>query len=402
MHTWTILLAAGSGSRLAKAGLGVKKQFLTLDGQPLFWRAAKTFGRVAGVEGLVFALPPEECEAHAANIAELDNRDPLGLAWLAVPGGERRQDSVENALAALPARATHVLVHDAARCFVRPEVVARVLAALKDGARAVVPAVAVTDTIKVVEGGRVRATPRRSTLMAVQTPQGLDAALLREGFARARAEALDVTDDVSLAEALGEEVVVVEGAEDNVKITTPKDLELLAPNARSFPLPRVGFGYDVHRYALAEEESRPNARSMVLGGAPIPGAPMVLAHSDGDVLLHALGDALLGCLCAGDIGQHFPDSDPRLDGIESGVLIGEILAKFGPAGLTLVHVDLTVVAQVPRVGPHREHIRRNVAALLGLPCDRVNVKATTEERLGFTGSKQGVKAYAQATALSRD
>jgi 2-C-methyl-D-erythritol 4-phosphate cytidylyltransferase/2-C-methyl-D-erythritol 2,4-cyclodiphosphate synthase len=161
----------------------------------------------------------------------------------------------------------------------------------------------------------------------------------------------------------------------------------------------VGFGYDVHRYANRDTPEDAQARPMVLGCAPIPGAPRVIAHSDGDVLLHALADAMLGCLGQGDIGQHFPDSDPSYSGVASSILVSEILARFAPAGLTLVHVDLTVVAQVPRIGPHREHIRRNVAGLLGLPPERVNVKATTEEKLGFTGNKLGIKAYATATAV---
>ncbi|MFP5238703.1 MAG: 2-C-methyl-D-erythritol 2,4-cyclodiphosphate synthase, partial [Acidobacteriota bacterium] len=157
----------------------------------------------------------------------------------------------------------------------------------------------------------------------------------------------------------------------------------------------------VHRYAPPGTPEGEGVRSMVLGCAPIAGAPRVLAHSDGDVLLHALADAMLGCLCAGDIGQHFPDSDPRFSGVASSVLVSEVLAKFAPAGLTLVHVDLTIVAQIPKIGPHREHIRRNVAGLLGLPLTSVNVKATTEEKLGFTGSGQGIKAYATATAVGR-
>uniref|UniRef100_A0A7C4AA97 Bifunctional enzyme IspD/IspF n=1 Tax=Fundidesulfovibrio putealis TaxID=270496 RepID=A0A7C4AA97_9BACT len=399
MNIWTILLAAGSGTRMARAGVAGKKQFLDAGGLPVFWKSALAFSRVAAVSGMVVALPGGELEQVTALIRRLDARTPLGLAWATVSGGARRQDSLENALSALPRDCTHVLVHDAARCFVTPEVIGRVCAALADGARAVIPAVAVKDTIKQVRGGVVRSTPDRSELVAVQTPQGVEVDLLRRGFALAAERGVTVTDDAGLAELLGCPVAVVEGAEDNVKITTPEDLRLLGQGQPLIPLPRTGFGYDVHRYAgpdVPEADSRP----MILGGALIPGAPRVLAHSDGDVLLHALADALLGCLCQGDIGQHFPDTDQAFAGIESGVLVSEILARFGPAGLTLVHADLTIVAQTPRVGPHREHIRRNVAGLLGLPPDRVNVKATTEEKLGFTGSKQGIKAYATATAVS--
>jgi 2-C-methyl-D-erythritol 4-phosphate cytidylyltransferase/2-C-methyl-D-erythritol 2,4-cyclodiphosphate synthase len=400
MNTWTILLAAGSGSRMAAAGNGVKKQFLDAGGEPVLVRSARAFARVAGVEGIVFVLPPDEHDGRAALLASIDESSPFGLPWRSAKGGERRQDSLENGLAALPKDCTHALVHDAARCFVTPEVIARVVDALRAGARAVIPAVPVKDTIKEVADGVVAATPDRSRLMAVQTPQGVELDVLRQGFAAAKRQNLTVTDDAGLAEALGLPVTVVAGSEDNVKLTTPEDLRLLGVSGQRLAVPRVGFGYDVHRYVTPETKAGQPARPMVLGCAPIPGAPEVIAHSDGDVLLHALADALLGCLCQGDIGQHFPDTDARYSGVASSILVSEVLAKFGPAGLRLVHVDLTVVAQVPRIGPHREHIRKNVAGLLGLAPDRVNVKATTEEKLGFTGEKLGVKAYATATAVS--
>lgn len=400
MNTWTILLAAGSGSRMAAAGMATRKQFLEHNGAPLFWHAARAFSRVAGISGMLFVLPPDEHDAMAATISGLADAEPLGLSWMTTTGGHRRQDSVENGLAALPRECTHVLVHDSARCFVTPAVIARVLEAMRQGAKAVIPAIAVKDTIKEIENGVVVATPNRERLVAVQTPQGVDRSILLQGFAKAKAEGLDVTDDASLAEAVGATVVVVEGSEDNVKITTPQDLRLLAAQAPTMALPRVGFGYDVHRYVTAKSPEGTVGRPMVLGGAPIAGAPQVIAHSDGDVLLHALADALLGCLGQGDIGQHFPDTDAKYSGIESGVLVSEILAQFGPAGLTLCHVDLTIVAQVPKIGPHRDHIRRNVAGLLGLSPDVVNVKATTEEHLGFTGAKLGIKAYATATAIA--
>ncbi|MFP5222545.1 MAG: 2-C-methyl-D-erythritol 4-phosphate cytidylyltransferase [Acidobacteriota bacterium] len=400
MNVWTILLAAGSGSRMAAAGLSTRKQFLDAGGEPVFWKSARAFARTAGVSGMVFVLPPGEHDAMAETIARLDREAPLGLEWTTAIGGERRQDSLENGLAALPALCTHVLVHDAARCFVTPAVIVRVIDALRDGAKAVIPAVAVKDTIKEVSNGVVSSTPDRSRLMAVQTPQGVELQTLRQGFEAARRDNLTVTDDAGLAEALGLPVHVVEGSEDNVKLTTPEDLRLLGRTSPRIAVPRVGFGYDVHRYVTAKTPESSPGRPMVLGCTPIPGAPEVIAHSDGDVLLHALADALLGCLCQGDIGQHFPDTDPAYAGVASSILVSEVLAKFGPAGLTLTHVDLTIVAQVPRIGPHRDHIRRNVAGLLGLPLDRVNVKATTEEKLGFTGEKLGIKAYATATAIS--
>ena len=400
MNVWTILLAAGSGSRMAAAGTGTKKQFLDAGGMPVFWKSARAFSRAAGISGMVFVLPPDEIEGITKAIADLDRKSPLGLEWVTVSGGSRRQDSLENGLAPLPRDCTHVLVHDAARCFVTPEIIVRVVDALRTGAKAVIPAVPVKDTIKEVSGNVVASTPDRSRLVAVQTPQGIELTALRRGFEKARQDNLTVTDDAGLAESLGLPVHVVEGSEQNVKITTPEDLRLLGHENPPMVIPRVGFGYDVHRYVTKDTPEGTPGRPMVLGSAPIAGAPQVIAHSDGDVLLHALGDALLGCLGQGDIGTHFPDSDPKYSGVASSILVSEIMAKFGPAGLTLTHVDLTIVAQVPKVGPHREHIRRNVAGILGLAPERVNVKATTEEKLGFTGKKLGIKAYATATAIS--
>jgi 2-C-methyl-D-erythritol 2,4-cyclodiphosphate synthase len=217
-------------------------------------------------------------------------------------------------------------------------------------------------------------------LSPLPDPALLDAAHARAGEAEA-------TDDAALAEGLCP-VAVVPGEEGNVKITTPADLDLLRAETRLWPC--VGYGYDVHRYG----EGRP----MVLGGVPIPGAPQVVAHSDGDVLLHALADAVLGCFGGGDIGLHFPDTDPRWSGANSAVLLQETLAMAQAAGLSLEQADLTIVAQIPKIAPHREAIAANVAHLLGLERSRVNVKATTEEGLGFTGEKKGIKAVAVVTA----
>ncbi len=399
MSVWAVLLAAGSGTRLAEAGLGVKKQFLTYGSQPLFWRSARTFSRIAAVKGLVFVFPKEDLEAVRADVERLADGG-LGLPYRVVAGGARRQDSVRNGVEALPNDCRHVLVHDTARPFVSARVIQDVVEALQAGHQAAIPAVPVTDTVKQVRGERVVGTLRRSELRAVQTPQGVEKDLLKTALAKAEAERLDVTDDASLVEAVGGEVVITPGAEDNVKITTPEDLRLLErKESNEAAVPVVGFGYDVHRYVTGNTPSGATGRPMKLGGVPIMGAPEVIAHSDGDVLLHALMDALLGCMGRGDIGAMFPDSDPAYEGMESGVLLSEVLLLLPEAGLRLAHVDLTVIAQVPRLAPHREFIRKSVAGLLGLDKSRVALKATTEEKLGFTGEKKGLKAVAVVTAL---
>lgn len=402
---WAVILAAGSGTRLAcalaQAGGPQRKQYLELEGEPLFWKSARTFARLQAVQGLVLVFPPEDLERMTGVVSELYLRDPLGVPWRTCAGGARRQDSVRLGLAALDASARLVLVHDAARPFASAALARRVLGALGPDRPAAIPGLAVTDTIKRVgENDIIVDTPVRATLRAVQTPQGFVLAPLLEAHARAQAEAWEVTDDASLMERAGHQVVVVPGEEANVKITTPADLELLRPKACAAP--RTGWGYDVHRY-VSQGEDDPKvlakARPMMLGGVAIAGAPRVLAHSDGDVLLHALTDALLGIACAGDIGQLFPDTDAAYENMPSTIFVTEALRRVRAAGFVPVHADLTVVAQTPKLGPHKARIAAQVALLLELPAAAVNVKATTEEGLGFTGEKRGLKAVAVVTAL---
>ena len=386
---WALLLAAGLGSRLASVLKGTAKQFLLWRGLPLFWHSARAMSQSSSVAGIVFVFPPKELQKARDILADTQRRDDLGLPWLVTAGGKLRQDSVRMGLAALPANVTHVLVHDAARPFVTPGLIRKVCDCLADGATAVIPAIPVTDTIKTVANGRVVSTLPRADLVAVQTPQGFALDALAAAHAHAVATNLTVTDDAALLEALGHDVRVISGEVSNVKITQPEDLERLR-EPQPMQQVRTGMGYDVHRYG--------NGRPLKLGGVPIPNAPEVLAHSDGDVLLHALTDAILGCACLDDIGKHFPDNDPRFDGISSAVLLTQALEMAREFGIALMHVDLTVVAQMPRLAPYRDEIKKNVARLLALPPHNVNLKATTEERLGFTGRAEGIKAYALVTA----
>lgn len=383
---WAVIVAAGYGSRLASAGLDRSKQYLDAGGVPLFWRSVRTLARVPRLRGLVLVFPAADLAAMQIQVAGLAVADGLGLAWKAVAGGLRRQDSVSLGLAALPRECEFVLVHDAARPFASTALIQRLIAALDSGERAVIPACPVKDTVKRVEGGRVLETLARSELALVQTPQAFARDLLE--MVHARAGEAEATDDAALVEGFCP-VAVVPGEEGNVKITTPEDLALLRGETWAWPC--VGFGYDVHRYG----EGRP----MVLGGVLIPGAPQIVAHSDGDVLLHSLADAVLGCFGGGDIGLHFPDTDPAWSGVNSAVLLQEVLAKAQAAGLSLMQVDLTIVAQIPKVALHRKEITGNIAHLLGLERSRVNFKATTEEGLGFTGEKKGIKAVAVVMAL---
>lgn len=402
---WTLLLAAGQGNRMASATGGLAKQFLEWKGAPLYWESALVFSRCARVEGLVFVFPEVCITEERQRVADLMKAVPSGLPWKAVAGGALRQDSVRNGLSALPDTCTEVLIHDAARPFASPALVNRILDGLHrnapgEGMAACIPGIPVVDTIKVMdEEKRVVATPERKRLVAVQTPQGFSLASLRAAHQRAEQEGWVVTDDASLLELCGHAVCVTEGEAGNKKITTPEDLEMLRTTTECIPC--VGYGYDVHKYADGNEARQP-ARPMRLGGVAIADSPDVLAHSDGDVLLHALMDALLGCIGAGDIGTFFPDSDPAFDNINSAVLLDTVLEHVQKADVRITHVDLTVIAQIPKVGPHREAIRRNVARLLGLRLSMVNVKATTEEGLGFTGERLGIKAVAVVTGLHHD
>lgn len=385
---FAVILAAGSGTRMAEATGGVRKQYLSFKGVPLFWHSARTFSRIAAMRGLVFVFPPDEVETMRAEVDRLFKAEGIGLPYSVTAGGPRRQDSVRNGLAALPADCDAVLVHDAARPFASPAMISALLDGLAAGADGVIPAISVTDTVKRVQDGIVAETLVRSELRAVQTPQAFPRAVLEEAHERAEAQGWDVTDDASMVERIGS-VAVVPGEETNIKITTPGDLARLEEPVQELSV--TGWGYDVHRYG--------GERPMVLGGVPIAGGPGVQAHSDGDVLLHALADAILGTFGGGDIGTHFPDTDPAFDGADSGILLKEILVLADKAGVRIVHADLTVVAQVPKLAPHAAAVRRNVARLLGLEESFVNFKATTEEKLGFTGQKMGLKAIACVSAV---
>lgn len=389
---WALVLAAGAGARLAASAGGTPKQFLTYDGAPLYWRSALTMSRCACVRGLTFVFPSDSVAEETARLRRLDAERRLGLPWTVAAGGPSRQDSVRLGLAALPPVCDGpVLVHDAARPFVSTGLVVRLCQTLAEGrAPGVIPAIAVNDTIKVVEAGMVRQTLARDALRAVQTPQAFDCVVLRACHAQAAAEGWTVTDDASLLERCGHAVAVVEGETGNMKITMPEDLRMLEiPSAP--PLPCVGLGYDVHRFGPG--------RPLRLGGVAMPGNFEVQAHSDGDVLLHALMDAILGCAGAGDIGRLFPDTDPTFQNADSAVLLDDVLRIAAEANLRLAHADVTIITQKPKIAPHRAAIQTSLASLLGLPPACVNVKATTEEGLGFTGAGQGIKAMAVVTAL---
>lgn len=391
-HIWAMILAAGQGSRLISATAGLPKQFLEWHKAPLYWASVKTFAQCARIRGLLLVFPQDYLTSERQRLLDLGIGD-IGLPWRISAGGVRRQDSVRLGLNVLQQTdCDAVLIHDSARPFATLKLINSIIDAL-EFAKGAVPALSVTDTIKEIDpdSQTVTKTLDRSRLVSVQTPQGfwLDTLIA----AHAKAEQENVTDDACLLEQCGENIQLVPGELKNRKITTPEDLLMLQTSSA---IPCTGWGYDVHRFALQKNES---SRPLKLGGVALPKAPDILAHSDGDVLLHALMDAILGTCDGGDIGQRFPDSNPAFSGIDSAVLLDDVLRLAQNSGVSITHVDLTIIAQIPKINPYREEIRRNISRLLSLDPCFVNVKATTEEGLGFTGEKLGIKAVAIVDAL---
>ena len=313
-------------------------------------------------------------------------------------GGSTRQASVHSGLEALAGHAPdRVLIHDAARPFVTTDTISRVIDAL-DTRTAVLPAVQVTDTLKRVENGTVTATVARDGLIAAQTPQGFRFDDIAAAHRRAVAEGRqDFTDDAAIAEWAGLSVAWVEGDRRNDKITTASDLEAARhahAEGASHVVTRVGTGFDVHAFAPGN--------SVQLCGVEIAHNRALAGHSDADVGLHALCDALYGAVGSGDIGHHFPPSDARWKGTDSAVFLAHARREVAARGGRIVHVDVTLICERPKIGPHRDAMVARLATLLDLDHNSVSVKATTSERLGFTGRGEGIAAQAVATVVTNE
>ncbi|MDR1954118.1 MAG: 2-C-methyl-D-erythritol 4-phosphate cytidylyltransferase [Clostridiales Family XIII bacterium] len=363
-----LIVAAGTGSRF---GAGIPKQYLKIGDVPMVKMAAAAFEKSAFVDDLYVvaaAAHIEDCEKMLADMRKLR---------AVVAGGDTRQASVYNGLMAMNSPTPDiVLIHDGARPFVSGDLIERT-AALTAKSGAVVVCVPAKDTIYVAKNDILEAVPDRETLHAVQTPQGFSRELIVRAHERALADGITATDDGALLRRMGVDVHLVEGDYANVKITTAADL----PEET-----KVGIGFDVHAFA--------EGRKLILGGMEIPYDRGLLGHSDADVLTHALMDAMLGALSLGDIGGYFPDTDERYRGISSMKLLGEVRALIGRDGWRVSNADMTVVAEKPRMAPHIDAIRGNLAEILDIPMDCVSVKATTTEGLGFTGREEGIGAQA--------
>lgn len=353
-----IIAAAGSGSRM---GGRLPKQYMKTGGEVILRKTAEIFASCPVIDNIIVV----------ADMAYMDLCEDVlkGIEHRTVAGGAQRQDSVYEGLKCTDTDI--VLIHDGARPFVTQQIITEVTAAAAEY-RAAVCAVRPKDTIRTGQG-----TLNRDELYAVQTPQGFDTAALKAAYEAAYAEGFYGTDDAGIAEGAGLEIRIVPGSYDNIKITTREDLPMET---------RVGTGYDVHRL----EEGR----KLILGGVCIPFERGLLGHSDADVLVHAIMDALLGAAALGDIGKLFPDTDDRYKGISSIELLKAVGEAVSEAGCTIGNIDATLVAEKPKIAPYIEAMRENIAGALDIDTDRVSVKATTTEKLGFAGRQEGMEAQA--------
>jgi 2-C-methyl-D-erythritol 4-phosphate cytidylyltransferase / 2-C-methyl-D-erythritol 2,4-cyclodiphosphate synthase len=373
-----LVVAAGRGTRL---GAPLPKQYLPLGGVPVLRHGLRTLLAHPAIASVRVIIHPDDRAHYDAAAGGLDLMAP-------VDGGAQRQDSVRNGLESLAGEAPDlVLIHDGARPFLDHGVVDRVLAGLEShqGAIAALP---VQDTVKRGNGVRIVATIDRSALWRAQTPQGFHYRPILDAH-RAAAGA-ELSDDAAVAERAGIAVALVEGSEDNFKVTTMDDLaraeRLLA--ARNGDI-RTGQGFDVHVFGPGDH--------VWLCGVAVPHAQGLVGHSDADVGLHALTDAMLGAIGAGDIGMHFPPSDPQWGGAPSHRFLRHAAGLVAAAGGSIAHVDVTIICERPKVGPHRAAMVARIAEILALAPTRVSVKATTTEGLGFTGRGEGIAAQAVAT-----
>jgi 2-C-methyl-D-erythritol 4-phosphate cytidylyltransferase / 2-C-methyl-D-erythritol 2,4-cyclodiphosphate synthase len=390
MHVTAIIAAGGRGRRL---GAAVPKQLLRVGGRPILQWSVEAFLACSEVRDVVVVAPPELVAAPPPYLRAPQVR--------LVTGGERRQDSVANGFDAVPVEADIVLVHDAARPFVDGDTIRRAIAAAQDAGAAIV-AMPASDTVKWAPSpGELRIVERtlpRDSVFLAQTPQAFKRPVLAAAVALGRS-GVEATDEAALAEQAGHRVRIVEGGRRNIKVTTPDDLVIAealvrseAPDAgpstgshrdASF---RVGSGYDLHRLV----EGRP----LILGGVTIPFDRGLAGHSDADVLSHAITDAILGAAALGDIGRHFPDTDPKWEGASSIGLLAQVGAMASQHGFAIVNVDATVVAERPKLGPYRAAIVDRLADALSVPPARVSLKAKTNEGVDATGRGEAIAVHA--------
>lgn len=387
-HRAVLIVAGGSGQRF---GAPKPKQYAAAAGAPLLRHAALAFLRHPAVGSVHVVIQPEHRADYDAAVAGLGLPEPFF-------GGPTRQDSVLNGLeglASLPTPPTAVLIHDAARPCVGADVIDAVLAALNESPGAI-PALPVVDTLKRGEAGVIVGGQSRDGLWRAQTPQGFRFHDILTAHRRFKGQAL--TDDAAVAQAAGLAVQLVLGREENIKVTTSDDLTAVERTLAPAKIleSRIGTGFDVHRFVAHDGFDE---HFIMLCGVKVPHVNRLEGHSDADVALHALTDALLGAVADGDIGSHFPPSDPQWRGADSAQFLAHAADIVRKRGGRIVNADVTIICERPKVGPHRDAMRARVAEILGIGVGRVSVKATTTEKLGFAGRGEGVAAQAAAAVL---
>lgn len=390
---WALVAAAGSGSRM---GLGFNKQYAELQGMPILRHTLLAFSSHPSLDGIIVLVAPGEEEEFQSKI-----KLPPGVPLQLVTGGVTRQESVYKGLQALEKiipkdiqAQSLVLIHDGARPLVKRELIDKLIAeAVKY--KAVAPGIPPRDTIKVVDDyGVVKSTLNRESLRLVQTPQVFSLPLILEAHLAARERGFNGTDDCQLVEGIGQSVHLIVGDPENIKVTVPVDLTIAQALEGEKRKMRIGHGYDVHRLV--------SDRPLVLGGVTIPYTQGLLGHSDADVLLHAIGDALLGAAKLGDLGKLFPDTDPAYKDANSMDLLKRIAELLAEKNYFVINVDLTVALERPKLASYRAQMEENIASCLKINQKDVSVKATTTEGLGFVGKGEGIAAWAVVLLEGRD
>lgn len=391
MKTVAIIPAGGSGKRV---GASIPKQYLLLHAVPVLVRTLRVFQKAETISDIIVVVPGDDVASIRRQVVEQYNLTKVAAV---VAGGRERQDSVACGLRAVTAACDIVMVHDAVRPFVTEDMIIRVAAAAA-GCGAASLGVLAKDTIKETTGdGIVKATLPRCNLWQTQTPQAFSYDLLLRAYEAAEKDHYYGTDDASLVERIGAKVQMIAGSDENMKITTPGDVKMaesfLKAAAGKQDRPRTGLGYDSHRFA--------KDRKLMLGGVDIPFDQGLAGHSDADALLHAVCDALLGMAGAGDIGRHFPDTDPVFKDISSLVLLERVAAIVESRGVSIQNIDATVVLERPRLAPYAQAMAANIARVLKIPETAVNIKAKTNEGMGFMGRGEGIAVWAVACGAER-
>lgn len=385
MDIAAVIVAAGRGLRAKQGGGDLPKQYRTLANQPVLQRTLRAFFEHPRISQIVAVIHDDDLPLFQ-NATEAYGEG--SISW--VKGGEMRQDSVVAGLEALQSQAPGgVLIHDGARPLVSPNLIDRVIDALEH-AEAVLPALPVTDTLRRSENGMAAETVDRTNLIRAQTPQAFRFEPILAAHNAARTEGRnDFTDDAQIAQWAGLDVALVAGEPTNIKLTNTEDFEVAERMIQAGGEWRTGTGSDVHRFGDGDH--------VTLCGVRIDHDRSLLGHSDADVGLHALTDALLGAIGDGDIGAHFPPNDPKWSGAASDIFLADAAKRIAARGGRIANVDVTLICEQPKIGPHRDAMRERTAAILGIDVERVSVKATTTEGLGFTGRAEGIAAQASAS-----